>query len=211
LRKVILTSLVLVFFDQALKIWVKTNMVLGDTRDTLFSWFKIHFIENNGAAFGLFGSSGDTTKIFLTTFRIVVVAWGIVYIYNLTKKHMPNGLLISLGLVIGGAIGNIIDSLFYGVIFSDSYSKTAEIFPSSGGYGSFFKGEVVDMFQLHFFTCDLPNWLAISLPFTEKTILNFLEGFDAKFTFFAPIFNIADAGISVGLFLLILFYRKRFN
>ena len=179
-------------------------MVLGDTRDTLFSWFKIHFIENNGAAFGLFGSSGDTTKIFLTTFRIVVVAWGIVYIYNLTKKHMPNGLLISLGLVIGGAIGNIIDSLFYGVIFSDSYSKTAEIFPSSGGYGSFFKGEVVDMFQLHFFTCDLPNWLAISLPFIDLNN-------DGKFNFFAPIFNIADAGISVGIFLLIIFYRKRFN
>ena len=178
-------------------------MVLGGTRDTLFSWFKIHFIENNGAAFGFLGSSGDTTKIFLTSFRVVVVAWGVVYIYKLTKKHMPNGLLISLGLVIGGAIGNIIDSLFYGVIFSDSTNKIAEVFPSSGGYGSFFQGKVVDMFQLNFFTCDLPNWLAISLPFIDLNN-------DGKFNFFAPIFNIADAGISVGIFLLIIFYRKRF-
>ena len=179
-------------------------MVLGGTRDTLFSWFKIHFIENNGAAFGFLGSSGDTTKIFLTSFRVVVVAWGVVYIYKLTKKHMPNGLLISLGLVIGGAIGNIIDSLFYGVVFSDSTNKIAEAFPSSGGYDSFFQGKVVDMFQLDFFTCDLPNWLAISLPFIDLNN-------DGKFNFFAPIFNIADAGISVGIFLLIIFYRKRFN
>ena len=94
--------------------------------------------------------------------------------------------------------------------FNHSYKNIATFLPESGGYASWFQGEVVDMFSFHFFTVDLPNWLAIPIPFSQATILSVLEGYDGLFTFFAPIFNLADAGISVGVILLLIFYRKNF-
>ena len=170
-------------------------MFLGQER-AVFDWFRIYFTENNGMAFGLeFG--GDTGKIFLSVFRIIVVVWGIIYVYRLTEKHLPSGALISLGLVIGGAIGNIIDGVFYGIIFSDSYGKIAEFFPATGGYASLLKGRVVDMFYFPLINTHLPEWL----PFFANK----------HFIFFRPVFNLADAGISVGMFLLIVFYRKSFR
>ena len=195
MKKVISTALSLVIADQILKFWIKTNMFLGQ-EFKIFDWFIIHFTENNGMAFGLeFG--GDTGKIILSLFRIVVVLWGIYYVNELSKRALPNGVLVSLGLVIGGAIGNIIDGVFYGVLFNDSYNQIAEFLPPTGGYESLLKGRVVDMFYFPLINTHLPDWLPI---FANK-----------HFIFFRPVFNLADAGISVGMILLILFYRKHFR
>ena len=195
MKKVISTALSLVIADQILKFWIKTNMFLGQ-EFKIFDWFIIHFTENNGMAFGLeFG--GDTGKITLSLFRIVVVLWGIYYVNELSKRALPNGVLVSLGLVIGGAIGNIIDGVFYGVLFNDSYNQIAEFLPATGGYESLLKGRVVDMFYFPLINTHLPDWLPV---FANK-----------HFIFFRPVFNLADAGISVGMILLILFYRKHFR
>ncbi len=195
MKKVISTALSLVIADQILKFWIKTNMFLGQ-EFKIFDWFIIHFTENNGMAFGLeFG--GDTGKIILSLFRIVVVLWGIYYVNELSKRALPNGVLVSLGLVIGGAIGNIIDGVFYGVLFNDSYNQIAEFLPATGGYESLLKGRVVDMFYFPLINTHLPDWLPV---FANK-----------HFIFFRPVFNLADAGISVGMILLILFYRKHFR
>ena len=186
-------------------------MSLGE-KIPIFDWFIIDFIENNGMAFGIeFG--GLLGKMLLTLFRIIVVLVGIYYLKPIVSARFPNGALIAVGLIIGGAIGNIIDSAFYGLIFSDSYymGPPAQIFPDAGGYAPLLYGQVVDMFSFPLFTIDLPNWIAIPIPFTENTVLSLLEGGDGKFTFFRPVFNIADAGISVGIFMILLFYRKEFS
>ena len=177
MRKIFLTAFILVLIDQILKIWIKTHFILGG-EFPIFDWFIIHFTENNGMAFGMeFG--GYLGKILLTSFRIIVVGVGIKYVIGLSKTKIPNGALIALGLIIGGAIGNIIDSTFYGLIFSASYpgGPVAQFLPETGGYSSLLHGKVVDMFS---------------------------------FTFFPPIFNIADAGISIGIFMILLFYRRVF-
>ena len=161
----------------------------------IFDWFIIHFTENNGMAFGIeFG--GYTGKTLLTIFRIIVVAIGIKYVATLVKKNISDGALIALGLIIGGAIGNIIDSSFYGLIFNDSYNNIASLFPDSGGYSSLLHGKVVDMLYFPLLNSHYPEWLPI------------LGG--DHFIFFRPVFNIADAGISVGIFMILLFYRKEF-
>ena len=203
-------------FDQILKIWVKTHMLLDQKFPLLFDNFLIHFLENNGAAFGILEDATESGKIILTLFRIIVVIIGIYYVKSILNSKLSNGTLIALGLIIGGAIGNIIDSTFYGLIFSASGDihtggNPAQMFPEIGNYASLFQGKVVDMLSFPLFTVDLPNWLAIPIPFSEKTILSLLEGYDRKFTFFAPIFNIADAGISVGIFMILFFYRKEFS
>lgn len=195
MKKVLTTALLLLVVDQLLKFWIKTNMFLGQ-EFKIFDWFIIHFTENNGMAFGLeFG--GDTGKIILSLFRIIVIVWGFSYITTLTKSKLPNGLLIALGLVFGGAIGNIIDGVFYGVLFNDSYNQIAEFLPAVGGYSTFLMGKVVDMFYFPLINTHFPDWL----PFFGGE----------HFIFFRPVFNIADAGISVGMFMLILFYRKHFR
>ena len=170
-------------------------MVLGQEFKIL-DWFIIHFTENNGMAFGLeFG--GVTGKILLTLFRIVVVIAGIYYVSIITRPRFPNGASIALGLIIGGAVGNIIDSSFYGLVFNESYNNIASFFPESGGYAPLFQGKVVDMFYLPLINSHFPNWIPI---------------FGGEhFIFFRPVFNIADAGISIGIFLILLFYRKEFN
>ena len=161
----------------------------------IFDWFIIHFTENNGMAFGIeFG--GYTGKTLLTIFRIIVVAIGIKYVISLAKREISDGALVALGLIIGGAIGNIIDSSFYGLIFNDSYNNIASLFPDSGGYSSLLHGKVVDMLYFPLLNSHYPEWLPI------------LGG--DHFIFFRPVFNIADAGISVGIFMILLFYRKEF-
>jgi signal peptidase II len=195
LRKIFITTAILVLADQILKIWIKTHMKLGQEFQ-IFDWFIIHFTENNGMAFGMeFG--GATGKMFLTLFRIIVVTAGIYYVKSIIKPHFPNGALIALGLIIGGAIGNIIDSSFYGLVFNESYNNVATFLPQSGGYAPFLHGKVVDMFYFPLINSYFPNWLPI--------------WGGEHFIFFRPIFNIADAGISVGIFLILLFYRKEFN
>ena len=161
----------------------------------IFDWFIIHFTENNGMAFGIeFG--GYTGKTLLTIFRIIVVAIGIKYVATLVKKNISDGALVALGLIIGGAIGNIIDSSFYGLIFNNSYNNIASLFPDSGGYASVLHGRVVDMLYFPLINDHFPEWFPIF-------------GGD-HFIFFRPVFNIADAGISVGIFMILLFYRKEF-
>ena len=195
MKKIFFTAFIILLFDQTLKIWIKTNFVLGE-ESQIFDWFIIHFTENNGMAFGMeFG--GYTGKKMLTLFRIIVVGIGIKYIFNLTKKKKSNGTLIALGLIIGGAIGNIIDSSFYGIIFNASYNNVASFMPDSGGYSSLLHGKVVDMFYFPLINSHFPNWLPI--------------WGGEHFIFFRPVFNIADAGISVGIFIIFLFYRKEFD
>ena len=133
MRKILSTAFILLLIDQIVKVWVKTHMFLGQEY-LVFDWFIIHFIENNGMAFGL-QFPGYWGKVLLTLFRIIVVVFGIKYIISFSKNKLPSGLLIALGLIIGGAIGNIIDSTFYGLIFSESYfmGEIASIFPKSRG------------------------------------------------------------------------------
>ena len=195
MKKIFFTAFILVLLDQILKIWIKTHYVLGE-ESQIFDWFIIHFTENNGMAFGLeFG--GYTGKKILTIFRIIVVGIGIKYIFNLTKAGFSNGTSIALGLIIGGAIGNIIDSSFYGIIFDESYNNIASFMPEGGGYSSLLHGKVVDMFYFPIMNSHFPSWLPI--------------WGGEHFIFFRPVFNIADAGISIGIFMILLFYRKEFN
>ena len=170
-------------------------MFLGQEH-LIFDWFIIHFTENNGMAFGMeFG--GFTGKTLLTLFRIIVVVVGIYYVKSIVKPHFPNGALIALGLIIGGAIGNIIDSSFYGLLFNDSYNVIATLLPESGGYAPLLHGKVVDMFYFPLINSHFPTWM----PFWAGE----------HFIFFRPVFNIADAGISIGIFMILLFYRNEFN
>ena len=195
MKKIFLTSFVLILLDQILKIWIKTHYVLGE-ESQIFDWFIIHFTENNGMAFGMeFG--GYTGKKILTLFRIIVVGIGIKYIFNLTKTGFSNGASIALGFIIGGAIGNIIDSSFYGIIFNESYNNVASFMPEAGGYSSLLHGKVVDMFYFPLINSHFPDWLPV--------------WGGEHFIFFRPVFNIADAGISLGIFMILLFYRKEFN
>jgi len=183
-KSILLISLIL-FIDQATKIYVKLNFALGEHVD-VFSWFKIYFIENNGMAFGmeLIG------KLFLTLFRIVaVVALGW-YIRTLIKNQAREGYILTISLVLAGAAGNIIDSLLYGVIFSASnyMGPIATLFPSIGGYSGFFYGKVVDM--LYF-------------PIIKNGV--------GETIFFSPIFNVADSAISVAVGIILIFFRKELN
>ena len=163
----------------------------------IFDWFIIHFTENNGMAFGMeFG--GFIGKTILTLFRIIVVTVGIFYVKSIVKLKMPKGALIALGLIIGGAIGNIIDSTFYGIIFNEStIGSVASFLPESGGYAPLLHGKVVDMLYFPLINSHFPDWV----PFWGRE----------HFIFFRPVFNLADAGISVGIFMILLFYRKEFS
>jgi signal peptidase II len=177
--------------DQFVKIWVKTHMYLGESL-YITNWFQVYFIENNGMAFGMEMGS----KLFLTLFRIVAVAaliYAIVRIKN--KPQFSTGFMVCVALITAGAAGNIIDSLFYGVIFNDPMPPmVAQLLPPDGGYASLFHGKVVDMLYFPLFSFYWPDWM----PFVGGQF----------FLFFQPIFNVADAAITVGILTLILFYPK---
>ncbi len=195
-KKPVVIVLLVLFIDQSLKIWVKTHMMLGEEFNVIGNWFIIHFIENNGMAFGM-ELAGKFGKVILSVFRIVAVIGIGYYLYQLTKKKAPTGLIISISLVLAGAIGNIIDSALYGMIFNDSYPQVASLFPVEGGYATFLHGKVVDMFYFPLLEGNFPRWL----PFW---------GGD-RYVFFRPVFNVADSAITVGIALILLFQRKYFK
>ena len=195
---VILIVLLVLVLDQGLKIWIKTNLPYG-REIAIFglSWAKLHFVENNGMAFGL-SLGGFYGKLALSLFRITAVIVLTYYISLLIKAKAKTGLLISFGLILAGAIGNIIDSAFYGLIFSESYhGHVATMFPESGGYAGFLHGKVVDMLYFPLFRGNFPEWFP------------FWGGSD--FLFFRPVFNIADMSITIGVISIILFHRSFFS
>lgn len=196
---VMLTILLVLVLDQILKIWVKTNIHYGDGFHMLgLSWARIHFVENEGMAFGLsFG--GVAGKYMLSIFRIIMVGFLFYILRNLLIHKETYGLLISFSLIIAGAMGNILDSMFYGIIFSESFyhGGLAVMFPEGGGYGSFLTGKVVDMLYFPLIDTVLPEWIP-------------LFGGE-RFEFFRPVFNIADSAITVGVASILIFHRRFFK
>tara|TARA_Y100000991_G_C21958325_1_gene343183 strand:- start:1169 stop:1753 length:585 start_codon:yes stop_codon:yes gene_type:complete len=188
----LLIAFVLVL-DQLLKVWIKTNMIIGQEIQ-FFDWFIIHFTENKGMAFGIeFG--GNLGKYILSIFRIIAIVAISIYWIKLTKTQVKRGIVYSISLILAGAIGNMIDSAFYGMIFSESYGQIATVF--NGGYSSFLQGKVVDMFYFPLINGHFPNWF----PFVGGN----------HFIFFRPIFNIADAAISTGVINILIFHRSFFK
>ena len=196
--KITIFVVLLLVIDQIIKILVKTNMTLGQSIHVCGDWFQLLFIENKGMAFGLqFG--GDVGKFILSLFRIVLVVAIFIYIKRLLKKpDTPTGVLIGLAAIMCGAFGNILDSLFYGVLFSESsYTQVAQMFPPEGGYAPLLMGKVVDMFYFPLIDTDLPSWIPI--------------WGGRHFIFFQPIFNFADACITCGAIYLLIFHWRFFS
>lgn len=192
----ILVIFIILVADQILKIWIKTNFYLGEEHKLIGNWFILHFVENRGMAFGF--EFGDRIgKVLLTVFRLIAASAIMVYLLKLIKKGIPTGLVICIAMIFAGAVGNIIDSAFYGVLFSDSYGRVAEFMPKGGGYETFLHGSVVDMFFFPIIKGTWPSWSPINAG--------------QSFLFFRPVFNIADSSITVGITLILIFYRKIFN
>lgn len=194
MKKPLFIVLLVLLIDQLIKIYVKTHFFLGDEYHLAGNWAIIHFTENNGMAYGMeFG--GEFGKLFLSVFRIIAVGGIGYYLWKLTKQNEDKLYVICIALIFAGAVGNIIDSAFYGMIFSDSGYEIAKFMPVDGGYASFLHGKVVDMFYFPVIEGHFPSWFPIWG--TED------------FVFFRPVFNFADFSISVGVAMIVL-YQKRF-
>ena len=194
-RAAIIIFLVLLV-DQAIKIWVKTNMYLGQEFNVLGNWFIIHFTENYGMAFGL-ELGGSAGKFLLSIFRIAAVIGIGWYLRHLIIHKRHKGLITAFALIFAGAIGNIIDSAFYGMIFSESNLQVATLFPADGGYGTFLHGRVVDMLYFPIIEGHFPSWFPIWA--NEELI------------FFRPVFNISDSSITIGVMMILLFQKTYFH
>jgi len=181
--------------DQVSKIWIKTNMSFSDVYFVFGNWFQIRFIENPGMAFGI-DIPGEFGKLFLSIFRIIAVIGIAYYLHQLAyKKETPLGVILCIAAIMAGALGNIIDSVFYGLIFSETtYTQVAEMFPEGNGYATLMHGKVVDMLYFPIISGYYPEWFP------------FLGG--QHFEFFRPIFNIADTSISTGVLCLLIFQRR---
>lgn len=195
---IILLIVGLLAIDQIVKICVKTHMTLDEAIPVFGQWFYIRFIENRGAAYGM-ELGGDYGKLILSLLRIVAVGAIGWYIHRLIKRGAPTGVVVGFGLVLAGALGNIIDSAFYGLIFSQStFTETAHFVPWGTGYATFLHGSVVDMLYFPIIEIDrMPDWVPL------------IGG--EPYTFFSPIFNIADSYVTGGIAYLILFHRKFFK
>ncbi len=194
LKKASILIIIILLIDQISKIYIKTHFTLGEEIYVL-EQFRIHFVENEGMAWGA-KIPGEYGKLILTLFRIVAI-FGIGYwLWDSVQKNAPRILTVCIALIFAGAFGNIIDSVFYGLIFDDSYNQVATMFPEGGGYADIFYGKVVDMLYFPLWDGVLPDWV----PFWGGEY----------FVFFEPVFNIADSAISVGVALLIFFNKKAF-
>lgn len=212
-RSVFFLILLILVADQALKIWIKTHMPLSYTWDEFHTmltpydrgirplgwksnWFQVYFVENEGMAWGWkFG--GDWGKMALTLFRLIAVVFGIFYLVSIIRRKYHSGFIVCASLIFAGAFGNLIDSMFYGLIFEEStYTNVARIFPAKG-YAGFLHGKVVDMLYFPIIQSNYPSWV----PFVGGN----------SFEFFSPVFNIADAAISVGVIAILLFQKRFFK
>lgn len=197
----IVVILSILIIDQVSKIWIKTNMTLYDSIE-IANWFKIYFIENPGMAFGMtLGGEEETSKqfgkLFLSVFRIIAIGLIAYYLYKIIKEKYSRGFIICVALIWAGAFGNIIDSVFYGKFFTESTPYEVAKFVSDGtGYAGWLHGNVVDMLYFPLIRGVFPDWL----PFWGGEM----------FIFFSPVFNVADSAITVGVFILLLFFRKEF-
>jgi len=198
-KKSILLIFIILAVDQWSKIYIKTNFVLGESL-AVFDWFKILFIENEGAAWGAKLSDivpiKDTTgKLILTVFRLFAIAGIGYWLFDVISKKAPKSLIIAVTLIFAGALGNIIDSVFYGLMFNESYHEVATLFPRDP-YGNIFHGKVVDMLYFPMIDSTWPSWMP------------YLGG--SNFRFFEPVFNIADTAISTGVGILLVFNKSAF-
>lgn len=195
--KPLILIIITLLIDQVLKFWIKMNMTLGQEFHIIKDRVIIHFTENNGMAFGL-ELGGEAGKLALSLFRIIAI-FAIAYgLYYMIRNKYHRGLILNVSLIFAGAMGNIIDSAFYGVIFSEStWYEKAQLFPAEGGYSSLLHGKVVDMFYFPIINGHFPSWLPI------------WGGQD--FTFFRPVFNVADAAISVGVILILIGQKRYFK
>lgn len=201
LKKAILLILTILLIDQISKIYIKTHFELHQDV-TVFSWFKIAFVENDGMAWGTKLSdiftfiSDKSAKLILTLFRIFAVSAIGFWLVDVIKKQKTKTLIFAISIIFAGALGNIIDSVFYGVLFNDSYGQVASFLPESGGYAGVFHGKVVDMLYFPLWKGFLPDWLPV------------VGG--NYFSFFDPVFNVADVAISTGIGILIVFNKRAF-
>jgi len=197
LKKAALIVFTILLLDQVLKIWIKTTFYMGESHAIFGNWFYLHFTENEGMAYGM-KLGGSYGKLLLSLFRVIaviIIGW---WLYRATKKGENIMLIICISLILAGALGNILDSAFYGLIFNEStYMQIATLFPKEGGYGTFLHGKVVDMLYFPIIETHYPKWFP------------FFGGED--FVFFRPVFNIADSAITTGVAVLIIFQKKVFT
>jgi signal peptidase II len=199
--QVVLLILLILVVDQAFKFYIKTRFYLGEDHPVFGNWFRLHFVENEGMAWGWkLGESGSWGKIALSVFRMAAVVFGVYYLAQIIRKKYHPGFIFCVAMIFAGAVGNLIDSMFYGMIFEASdpaLQNMAKFLPDGGGYAGFLHGKVVDMLYFPIIDGHYPKWIP-------------LVGGDT-FEFFSPVFNVADSSISIGLIIILLCQNRFFK